>query len=366
MPGSLALCRMPPGQDQERLDSRSPRLVVTVQRRCLLVPVRPGDVGLEERVGVEVELGGQELGVPEDLRGAGIALGGHEAGLLEERQVDEGLDVAHAARIAVPVPGAPEVAGLLDDPDVGDPVLGEVDRREHSGEAAAHDHHGGVLDHRVTGEAGFDERVPVQLLAQLAPLGHALGPQPLLLLAPVPLTQFVERGSRRTLVLVHCLRTPLWAAPVVDVETGGDDPATPGGTSMPAVVLTGAISTAEMVPGRRQLQPWSTVLRRRRPGCRVSRPRSPRREGDRCVVHPVRSVDSTGRGPTMCSGRPMAPTGPISYGTSPTGQSCRTMSTVRHRQTRVAGQTPPRAGDGNRTRVSSLGSWRSTIELHPR
>ena len=156
----------------------------------------------------------------------------------------------------------PKSPGLLDDPDVGDPVLAEVDGREHPGEAAAHDHHGGLLDHRVPGEAGLDERVPVQLLVQLAPLGHALGSQPLLLLPPIPLPQLVDRGSCRTHVLVHCLGTPRWATPVVDVESGGDDPATPGGTSVPSVVPSGDVSTAEMVLGHRRHQtsgadsPW--------------------------------------------------------------------------------------------------------------
>ena len=156
--------------------SRSPRLVVTCQRRASSSHSAPVDVGLEEGVGVEVEGAGQQLGVLEDLGGAGVALGRHEAGLLEEREVDVRLDVAHAARVAVPVPGATEVARLLDDPEVGDPVLAEVDRGEHPGEAAAHDHDGRLLDHRVAGEAGLDERVPVEILDR--PSARATGPCP--------------------------------------------------------------------------------------------------------------------------------------------------------------------------------------------
>jgi hypothetical protein len=43
---------------------------------------------------------------------------GTVAGLLEQRQVDHRRGVAHRARVAVPVPGATDVAAALDDPHV--------------------------------------------------------------------------------------------------------------------------------------------------------------------------------------------------------------------------------------------------------
>ena len=198
---------MPPAKTMKQLDKRSPRLVVTLPAPRVLVPFGTGHVCLEERMGVEIERAGQELGVLEDLRGAGVALGRHESGLLEERKVRVRLHIAHATRVPIPVPGATEVACLLDDPEVGDPVLAEVDRREHAGETAAHDHNGGLLDHRVTGEAGLDERVPVEVLElvrQLTPLGHSLRTQPLLLLLPVSLAKLVDRGA-----LCRCCPAPL-------------------------------------------------------------------------------------------------------------------------------------------------------------
>jgi hypothetical protein len=143
-----------------------------------------------EGVRVEVEGAGQKPGVLEDLRGAGVPLSRHEPGLLEEREVRVRLDIAHAARVAIPVPGATEVTRLLDDPKVGDPMPAEVDRREHSGEAATDDHDRCLLGDRIPGEAGFDEWVPVEILElarQGPPLGHTLRPQSLLLLLPVPL-----------------------------------------------------------------------------------------------------------------------------------------------------------------------------------
>jgi hypothetical protein len=158
---------------------------------------------------VEVKRPGQKRGVLEDLRGAGVPFRRHESGLLEERKVRVRLHIAHAARVPIPVPGATEVTCLLDDPEVGDPVLAEVDGREHSSKTATHDYDGGLLDQRIPGEAWRDKRVPVEVLEfalQFTPLGHPLRAQSLLLLLAVPLTQLVDRGTLCAVVLLHCCR----------------------------------------------------------------------------------------------------------------------------------------------------------------
>jgi hypothetical protein len=62
------------------------------------------------------------------------------------------------------------------------------------------------------------------------------------------------------------LSISLWAARVERVETGDDDPAMPGGTSVPAAVR-GDISITQVVLGRRHLQLSGTDVRRREPGC---------------------------------------------------------------------------------------------------
>ena len=88
-------------------------------------------------------------------------------------------------------------------------MLGEVYCRKHPGESATHDHDCRLLDHRVPGEAGLHERVPVEVLElalQLTPLGHTLRAQALLLLQPVPLAQLVDRGALCTVVLFHYCR----------------------------------------------------------------------------------------------------------------------------------------------------------------
>ena len=76
-----------------------------------------------QRAFVQVEVPGDALAVLEDLRRAGVLLAGDVGGLLQEREVDVGLDVALCSRVPVPVPGAAEVAALLDDAKVVDARL---------------------------------------------------------------------------------------------------------------------------------------------------------------------------------------------------------------------------------------------------
>src|SRR5216683_462283 len=82
------------------------------------VPPEFLDLGLEQRAAVKVELLCDALRVLQNFRREGILLLRNVAGLLEQRQIDVGLDIALRARIAVPVPGAAEVAAFLDDADV--------------------------------------------------------------------------------------------------------------------------------------------------------------------------------------------------------------------------------------------------------
>ena len=71
----------------------------------------------------------------------GVLLLRDVAGLLQQRQVDVALDVALRAGIAVPVPGAAEVAALLDDADALDPGLAQPGAGHQAAEAAADDQH---------------------------------------------------------------------------------------------------------------------------------------------------------------------------------------------------------------------------------
>ena len=115
----------------------------------VLVPFGAGHPGVEQGIGYEVEPVGDRLEVAPDLLAECVAPGGDVVELLEHRHVDVRLDVAHHARVAVPVPGAPDAAGLVDDADPLDAGLAELGAGEDPGDPAAHDHDIDVVGDRV-------------------------------------------------------------------------------------------------------------------------------------------------------------------------------------------------------------------------
>ena len=127
------------------------------------MPDRVGDLGLEEGVGVQLEPSPDQLAVLEDLGGTRVPLGGHEAGLFEKRQVGVRLHVALATRVAVPVPGATEVAALLDHAEVMHAESRQLDGSHHPGEPTPHNHPRGLLDERVSSENPLDVGVRVEV-----------------------------------------------------------------------------------------------------------------------------------------------------------------------------------------------------------
>ena len=127
-----------------RARSSSPRSVFDDPPGRRFVEARVGDAGVEQRSPVQVEGPPEGLAVREDLRLEHVLHGGDRADLLEERQVDVGLDVARRTRVAVPVPGAPEVTAPLEDEEVVDALLRQARRSEHPGEPATDDHDVGL------------------------------------------------------------------------------------------------------------------------------------------------------------------------------------------------------------------------------
>jgi hypothetical protein len=142
--------------------------------------------------------------VLQDLRCVGVFLRGHVPGLLEQREVDIGLDVALGARIAVPVPGPAEAATLLDDEKVVDTGLSQPGPGDEPGETASdHDHGHGVAPGRPFHPA--DVRI-VEVMGiwagDLDVLVVGIRPEPLVALAPVAVAEGVRveslvwRGAR--------------------------------------------------------------------------------------------------------------------------------------------------------------------------
>jgi hypothetical protein len=96
---------------------------------------------------------GDVAAVFEDLRGERIFVLRHVAELFQERQVDVAFHVAHGAGIAVPVPGAAEVAGVLHHADALEAGLAQPRAHQQAAEPAADDRELHLVGDRVAGEA---------------------------------------------------------------------------------------------------------------------------------------------------------------------------------------------------------------------
>ncbi len=105
----------------------------------VVVPFGAGHPGVEEGVARKVESFGDRLEVAPDLLTERVAVSGDVVELLEHRKIDVRLDVAHHPGIAVPVPGAPDAARLVDDTDPLEPGLAELGAGEDPGDPPAHD-----------------------------------------------------------------------------------------------------------------------------------------------------------------------------------------------------------------------------------
>ena len=172
------------------------------------VPRNGGDLSGEAGPFVQVELPGDPPAVSEDLRRPGVLLAGDVRGLLEERKVHVGLDVALCTRVPVPVPGATEVAALLNDAKVVDTRLGEPCAGDQAGETAADDRDGDVVE-----KAGAIDRLRVGVVevvrewsGYLDVLGVRILSDPLVALRPILLAQCVRvevRCRRRRAGVAH-------------------------------------------------------------------------------------------------------------------------------------------------------------------
>ena len=91
----------------------------------------------------------------ENLGRERIFVPGDIARLLQQRQIAIGFDIAHRARIAVPVPGAAEIAAGLDHAQALEADLPQARAGQETAEPAADDRAFDLVKHRRTGEAGL-------------------------------------------------------------------------------------------------------------------------------------------------------------------------------------------------------------------
>ena len=174
--------------------------------RFCLVPVEAHDLGVEQRVVVEAILLADALAVREDFRRMRIFLRRHVAGFFEQRHVDHRRRIALRAGIPVPVPGAAEVAALLDDADIPDAGFRQPRGGGEPGKAAADEGEGDVVGLRI---ARGDRRIGIVEIMRELPrdaeiLVVAVGAQPLVALLQIFLAQplLVDRSVLRGLGLV--------------------------------------------------------------------------------------------------------------------------------------------------------------------
>ena len=142
--------------------------------------------------GVEIDMLSDAPGMGEQLGRVGVFFRRDIARFLKQRHVDVGFDIALRAGIAVPVPGAAEIAGLLDDADILDTRLVQLGRSQQAAKAAA-DHDGlDSLGHGIADERAIDIRIideAAEIALDLDILAIAARVDPLLPLFQVFLSQ---------------------------------------------------------------------------------------------------------------------------------------------------------------------------------
>ena len=167
--------------------------------RRRFVPAQFGDLRLEQHVAIQIVVLGDAPAVRENLRRLRVFLGRDVARFFEQRQIDVRLGIARRAGIAVPIPGAAEVAAFFHDANVFDAALAEARADQQSGEAAAdHQHFDVVVQRRA-----FD-RLHVRIFEEVRELADhfeilrvAVFAQTLVAFLPVLLAQCSGVEARR-------------------------------------------------------------------------------------------------------------------------------------------------------------------------
>ncbi len=98
----------------------------------------------------------------------------------EQGEITVGFDIAHGARVAVPIPGAAEVAGLFNHPNIVKTGLLEPSAHEPSAKAPADDGHLHLVIERIAFDALGVGIVVVsgEIAANLLVLRIAVFPEP--------------------------------------------------------------------------------------------------------------------------------------------------------------------------------------------
>ena len=159
------------------------------------IPAQRPNHGTEQRLLVEAKMTADPLALLEDLAAIGVAVLGEIAHLLEQRHVAIRLDVALHPGVAVPIPGAAEVAAHLDDADVADAGFLHTRSREQAGKASTEDGDIEIFRDRIPFDGrrvGIDFVEVGEIFRGLDVLPLAFGPHALVALAVIALP---KRGN---------------------------------------------------------------------------------------------------------------------------------------------------------------------------
>ena len=163
-----------PGAHAEKLRRESVTAVgADIPARFRFVPFETFDDRVKQRVVVETELFADALAMRENLRRMRVFLRRHVAGFFQHRHIDQRGRVALRAGIPVPVPGAAEIAALLDDTDIPNAGFRQPRRGGEPGKTTADEGEGDMVGlrrargHRcvgiveITGEMAGDLQILV-------------------------------------------------------------------------------------------------------------------------------------------------------------------------------------------------------------
>jgi hypothetical protein len=190
--------------------------------RMRFIPCQIGDLCMEQRVVVEAVLLSDAPAMRENFRRVRVFLRRHVPGFFEQGHINHRGRIALRAGIAVPVPGAAEIAALLDDANVFNSGFRQPRGGGKARKAAADEGEGDVVG---PGIARGDGRIGiVQIMRELSldldvlvvavgaeplvALLHILRPQLLLVESAAALVLRFVRDRHPKLPLICCRYTP--------------------------------------------------------------------------------------------------------------------------------------------------------------
>ncbi|MGY4470515.1 hypothetical protein ACVWWK_006224 [Bradyrhizobium sp. LB9.1b] len=192
MPRQLRTIQGAAGKDDEARADAITAIGLDQPASLLLLPFHARDDSLKQCPPIETEVTADAARMFVDLGSPRIFAHRHVAGLFQQRQVDVALGIAGRTGVAIPVPGAAEIGGLFNDPEIIDAGRAQSRAAKQAAEATAHDEHLGLFADSLARKSGIGPGI-VEIAPELA--GHldilrlALGAQAAIALVTIACTE---------------------------------------------------------------------------------------------------------------------------------------------------------------------------------